>query len=373
MAFPQSAADLTVHEWGTFTSVAGEDGAPISWVSLAAPSDLPCFVYRLDALCVKCSAIRTVRMETPVLYFYSPRPVTASVHVELPRGVITEWYPKASGAPADVTYGSGSRLDWGPIHVSPGTSPMFPHDGSDSHYYPARNTDAAPLEVSGQAEKLLFYRGIGDDGAILGGRMLPGGGVELRNTGSTAIPFAMVFENRDGRIGYRAVRDLRDRTAIDPIDVDGDASDVHRALGDALVEAGLFPKEAAAMIETWRDSWFEEGMRVFYILPRRDVDAAVPLKVSPSPTALARVFVGRLELLSPTTERKIRTALATSDTAVLSRCGRFLDPFLATLMRQGLVTISPASQAFLTASRTQLAGGRVPPCKQPPLAIPTQP
>ena len=37
------------------------------------------------------------------------------------------------------------------------------------------------------------------------------------------------------------------------------------------------------MIDTWRDSWFEEGMRIFYILPRKAVDGVLPLKITPSP------------------------------------------------------------------------------------------
>jgi len=36
-----------------------------------------------------------------------------------------------------------------------------------------------------------------------------------------------------------------------------------------------------AMLETWRDSWFEEGMRVFYILPRATVDTLLPFRSSP--------------------------------------------------------------------------------------------
>jgi hypothetical protein len=34
---------------------------------------------------------------------------------------------------------------------------------------------------------------------------------------------------------------------------------------------GLFPKEAHAMVDTWRDSWFEEGTRAFYILPASEM------------------------------------------------------------------------------------------------------
>ncbi len=58
MFAPLLGADggLTVHEWGTFTSVADETGDGVRWVSLRPPADLPCFVYHLGAQCVKCAA-----------------------------------------------------------------------------------------------------------------------------------------------------------------------------------------------------------------------------------------------------------------------------------------------------------------------------
>src|SRR5581483_2120765 len=39
-----SPKDFTVHEWGTFTTVAGEDGRAVDWLPLGGPTDLPCFV-----------------------------------------------------------------------------------------------------------------------------------------------------------------------------------------------------------------------------------------------------------------------------------------------------------------------------------------
>src|SRR5687768_18150308 len=42
---PWSDSDLTVHEWGTFTTVAGTDGRAMDWLPLSGPTDLPCFVY----------------------------------------------------------------------------------------------------------------------------------------------------------------------------------------------------------------------------------------------------------------------------------------------------------------------------------------
>src|SRR5689334_25256550 len=81
---------LTVHEWGTFTSVAGPDGNPAAWNTLGCRSDLPHFV---DVRQYKFTIPATVRMETPVLYFYSSHEVDASVKVSFPGGVITELYP----------------------------------------------------------------------------------------------------------------------------------------------------------------------------------------------------------------------------------------------------------------------------------------
>ncbi len=363
---PAFAADVIVHEWGTFTSVAGEDGAPVSWASLSAPSDLPCFVYRLNALCVKCGATSLVRMETPVVYFYSPSPATVSVHVDLPSGIITEWYPKSTGRPTDITYDHAGKIAWNGIQIVPGSAPDFPDEGVDSHYYPARNTDAAPLRVDRENEKLLFYRGVANQGVYLEAQLTPNGKIELRNTARAAIPFAVVFENRDGKSGYRIARDLARRVTLELPELTADVSDVHRDLAAALATAGLYPKEAAAMIATWRDSWFEEGLRVFYILPRTSIDDVLPIRITPNPAGLVRVFVGRVELLAPATRNALRAALASGDTAALEKCGRFLSPFL---LRVQPTTIAPAAQAFIENLRAQ-STNRVSPCQQPP-SLPT--
>ena len=62
---------LTVHEWGTFTSIAGEDGQAVEWLPQGGASDLPCFVER-GFFNIKGALAGTVRMETPVLYLYAP-------------------------------------------------------------------------------------------------------------------------------------------------------------------------------------------------------------------------------------------------------------------------------------------------------------
>src|SRR5262245_36990231 len=73
-------SQLAVHEWGTFTSVAGPDGQAVTWQPLSAASDLPCFVRR-SRFFAKGAIAGTIRMETPVLYFYAPRDVRVDARV----------------------------------------------------------------------------------------------------------------------------------------------------------------------------------------------------------------------------------------------------------------------------------------------------
>src|SRR5215510_449457 len=149
---------FVAHEWGTFTSVSTADGKAQLWNPLGGPSELPSFVYRSSeaSQCFKSGTLALVRMETPVLYFYSDRDVNASVRVDFPKGCITEWYPLARA--------ERQTIDWGGFVAQPGAKENFPVEQSQSHYYPARETDAAPIHLGSdqksQQEKFLFYRGI---------------------------------------------------------------------------------------------------------------------------------------------------------------------------------------------------------------------
>jgi hypothetical protein len=351
---PSTPSAVVAHEWGTFTAVAGYDGSAVAWSPLdAGASDLPCFVHRLSAQGVKLS-YATVRMETPVLYFYAAKPATLNVRVYFPHGVLTEWYPQVTSVqPRDyVTSLGGGRLEWDSLEVRPGDAPAFPSTKGASRYYAARETESAPLAIplaaGGEREKLIFYRGVGNIQVPLQPRSIDERTVEIRNTGAAPIGAAVLFENRGGQIGYRVVRDLTEaRTVAMP---QPGASDValRKELEGILVESGLYEKEARAMVETWRDSWFEEGARIFYIVPRAAVDEAVQLAVTPAPKEMTRVFVGRVEMLTPRTEWAIDAALASGDAATLEKYGRFLDAFVNQMQKQGKArTESPAAKALL--------------------------
>jgi len=128
-------------------------------------------------------------------------------------------------------------------------------------------------------------------------------------------------------MGYRFVRSLSGSLDVDPPEMTGDLAQLRKELVAELVEFGLYQKEALAMVETWHDSWFEEGMRVFYVVPRPQTDSLLPLKIAPVPDAVARVFVGRVEVLSPWTRQTIQNAADNRDFAALRKFGRFLEPF----------------------------------------------
>lgn len=342
---------LTIHEWGTFTSVAGEDGTAVDWDVLGGKDDLPSFVNNRGYRCFKFRLTGTVRMETPVLYFYSPRALDARVRVAFPKGLITEWYPQAEyqidqqsrpGGPAyrlepnlngidtSMTSVTGG-IEWKNVKVEPNTTPTLPVESSPSHYYAARTTDSASVTVGVQHEKFLFYRGVGRFAVPLSARLSSGGKVVVANLGADPVPMMMFFENRGGRLGYRTVGAVSGSMTLDPPSLEGGLPELHHDLENALVAQGLFPKEAHAMVETWRDSWFEEGSRLIYIVPSRAVDAILPLQVDPVPSQTVRVFVGRIELITPETMRSVKNAMVTNDRSAIERYGRFLNPILTRL------------------------------------------
>src|ERR1700735_4130224 len=89
------------------------------------------------------------------------------------------------------------------------------------------------------------------------------------------------------------------------------------------------------MNETWKDSWFEEGSRLIYIVPRSFIDNVLPLSIDPAPGQIVRVFVGRLEIVTPATATAAQQAEAHTDDATLVKYSRFLEPILQTIALRG--------------------------------------
>jgi hypothetical protein len=358
---------FVAHEWGTFTSVSTADGRPQLWSPLNGPSELPSFVYRFQepGRCYKSGrgTLALVRMETPVLYFYTDRPVHASVKVDFPKGCITEWYPLARAG--------FHSIQWNGFVAQPGATGNFPFDGSRSHYYPARETDAAPISIGDEQkveqEKFLFYRGVGFFDLPLSVR-LKDDQVIVRGAGADEIARIILFENRAGRSGWRIHDALKGEVTIARPALDQPIESLLREFEKTLVSQGLYKKEAAAMVKTWRDSWFEEGLRVFYIVPRSATNAILPITIEPHPPELTRVFVGRAEIITPEMEREILAAArlfgenspdaraAAIDS--VRRYGRFADPVLREAMNKAKDSASRVAIDGLMTAMAKPAGQR---------------
>ena len=291
-----------------------------------------------------------------MIYFYSDKERTVDISVKFPEGRITEWFPQArevgpstvkprpllaefdklannAGLPGvnlssiDTKRGtSESLVRWADVKVFPAKQhgdlkDLVPRDPSGSHYYAARETDADFLRVNGRVndtdkpeyENFLFYRGVGNFKTPLQ-VMLSGDGeehVSMRNTGSEPLVHLFVLHVRNGRGKFvyidRLAPEAEKTIKLDPknntVSLGELADELSEQMRAALVKQGLYPREAAAMVKTWRDSWFDEqGLRVLYTLPRAWTDRVLPIAMDPKPRELVRVMVGRAEMITPTME-----------------------------------------------------------------------
>jgi hypothetical protein len=341
----REAPDLTVHEWGTFTAIAGKEGEAIEWTPWSG-TDLPQFVEHISDANFKLGLRGTIRMETPVMYFYSPREVTVSARVSFFKGLITEWYPHADHVqPGGVVRNTSLKqlpadgsIAWNEVAVSPDLAAEFPREVKSNRYYAARETSSSPLRVKTSAgeqqEKFLFYRGVSASPLPLSAKLNSDGELVVKSLGEGEIPAAILFERRGERVGYRFTGGFTDETTLEPPVLTGSVDVVYGDLEEILLGQGLYRDEAHAMVETWKDSWFEEGSRLIYIVPRGFIDNVLPLTINPAPGQIVRVFVGRLEIVTPATARAVKTAVARNDKATLNQYGRFLEPIIQAVRRE---------------------------------------
>jgi len=347
----RTAPALTVHEWGTFTAIADRDGRAVEWLPLGSPrfpasTDLPQFVEHFNDVNFKLGLRGTIRMETPVLYFYFPRDVTVSAKVSFAKGLITEWYPHAdrvqpAGAMTNTSLSGLSvngSIAWNHVAVTPNVTGEFPREVRPNRYYAARETGSSSLSVQTgtgeQQEKFLFYRGVSASPLPISARLTSDGKLVVESRNEDEIPNAILFERRGERVGYRLIGTVTEATTIGPPVLNGSVDPLCGDLEEILVGQGLYRDEAHAMVETWKDSWFEEGSRLIYVVPPGFIDKILPLRIDPVPGQIRRVFVGRLEIVTPATALAVKTALSRNDRPTLDKYSRFLEPILHTLKQE---------------------------------------
>lgn len=341
-AFPSQsqASGLSVHEWGTFTSVQGSDGKTLTWTPLSS-SRLPRFVYDWRSpgegreKCPwladegKGSIPALARLETPVVYFYTDEPKEVDVSVRFPKGLITEWFPQASLVGPSAQHGvpnDESRIEWSHVQLLPGSKEVLPADSSGSHYFTARNTDAAIIHTpslkghgDGEFEKFLFYRGVANFASPLQVSMKSESALTLVNDGASPIAHLFVLRVTGAQAQLVTLEQLRpgqEQTVLlgnaDNCEAVASVSaNLVKAMRHSLEQTGLYPREAEAMINTWGDSWFKEtGVRVLYVLSPEWTEHTLPMELNPKPGELVRAMVGRSEVISPAIEKRLVRELA---------------------------------------------------------------
>lgn len=360
-----------VHEWGTNTVVVGSDGSMQRGLH-HEEEDLPAFVY--DRRREDVAKDVDVKMETPVTYFYSDKPLTAKVAVRFPQGILTQWFPsvvsffpptfKGRGDPAldrsyaftnaqcKAQYGGiqNGELDWGEVEILPrGAKPGLLDAPLDRFTWShARDVDANALRVkaaTNQDERFLFYRGLGNFPIGVKVTTAADGKLTLKNEDATAKVGAVfvlrvekdtaAFDVVPAGIAAGGSLEKIAPPATQPIAAYAQALAV--AMVAELDKAGLYHDESVAMVKTWARQWFRTpGVRVLYLAPEAWTNAQIPLEVTPKPMETVRVMVIRVEALAPAEEtldvaaaRKLDDAATKADgEAHFASLGRFAEPRL---------------------------------------------
>ncbi len=340
----------TLHEWGTFTSVSGSDGVLLPGLE-AEEERLPFFVEShagmangrspfMKGWCRPLANV-TIKMETPVIYFYTPAAFAAHVEVGFRGGSISQWYPRRSGGekpPAlkleektgkviasgaiDFAKRYEGSIAWD-VNVAPAADDaagrVFKSGETPNWIYPRQTDSAVVTTANGDSEKFLFYRGLGNFPPPVVFTTTDKS-VRVENKADTALKIGMVFNlNREGTAWWEPLGEVPACGAKTlHLDEKKATANWHRAVYDAmaaqLVEAGLYRKEADAMLQTWWASYFQRpGLRVFWVVPDKETEGILPLTVKPAPIAQARVLVGRSELLTPAFERQLTESFANSE------------------------------------------------------------
>jgi hypothetical protein len=346
-ALAANSPDFTLHEWGTFTSVSGSDGVLLPGLQ-KEEEPLPLFVKSHEgAVNYGKGWLRplynvTIKMETPVIYFYTTNSFAAHVRVGFNGGSISQWFPQRTGGeippPSTINptngFRNGGDIDFangynGSIEWNVQVQPEAANDsmtvfkpGETLVWTRPRQTDSALVRTAdGEAEKFLFYRGVGNFPLPVKFTLPTGNTLQIGNTSDTVIPAMLIFNHPqyDDKVSFVLLNPLKAGETYtvklaEPVTSTNWQREVYAAMRGALVQAGLFPKEADAMLQTWWNSYFERpGLRVFWIVPESFTRSVLPLTVEPSPSQQTRVLVGRSELLTPAFEQDLLKEFAQSE------------------------------------------------------------
>ncbi len=343
LCIAQTNSYFFAHEWGTFTTLQSSNGKRLSGLQKDEEA-LPKFVqnivyegiYKGYPFHTTFSHV-VVKMETPVVYFYSDKERDVTVDVKFKQGSISQWYPeRTDGEYRYLPTPSNQFLDfalprtgwikWNATILSPNTNEEVNdfcciNDSCVSHpewetpqwIRPRATSSNLVKGPNGEIEKFLFYRGIANFEVPLKVEFNDSGKLIIANNGTEKLNYVMVYEKKDGQVAniwWSGFLDKGSYQVICPsttVITEAELNDEMKNFEDNLVCSGLFRDEAKAMLNTWKESYFEHsGLKVFWIAPRSFTDSILPIEISPVPDKLERVIVGRSEILTPEFEQVLK-------------------------------------------------------------------
>ncbi len=393
----QMASAYELHEWGTFTTVSGSGGELLTGLHVEE-EHLPPFVYSHIGMknlnwshrfmpqlmssvqngyaknanqmfvlkgegnkIVPMSLMKgmpmaslsnvTVKMETPVIYFYGDDAGKVNVKVGFNGGTISQWYPqRKSGDTPNKMTGEGFEIlpalkkelgaremvlykpldfskmyeggiEWD-VEVIPKAESdpafTFKADETTTWIYP-RVSDANMLKVGDEYEDFLFYRGIGNFPLPVVFSVDAEETLHVENKSNEAVPFAFAFENIEGKFRYSVINSVEPGKTATVKETEwttpvNQQVEVFQQMRKGLMAQGLSLEESNGMIKTWWQSYFgQPGLRVFWVVPQGELEKTLPLTLSPAPEKQVRVLVGRADVMRPRLEKKMIAALGTHE------------------------------------------------------------
>lgn len=348
MADCQIPSKPIVHEWGTFTTLSGSNGLQASGLFLEEAA-LPPFVYNLSNKVhtvvngkghneefwrdAENYANSFVKMETPVLYFYSDCAIdSVEVGVNFPQGTISQFYPNRTRG--EINFQTMETLDLNGIplnsfdlkknngFISWTTDILAPNTtydkitNADSVVMPIwlapRKTKSNLVRVNNEVEKYLFYRGVGSFASPVTLGFCENNKLLVKNNIESPLNYYLVYEyTNDGQIRVWGTGNINsnDSFFVEPSfkNLTIDEWNVYKnQFVSALITAGLYEDEAVAMLNTWDDSYFHtQGVKLFYTVPREFTDKVLPINFSIEVSDLQRVMVGRAEIVDKIKDRML--------------------------------------------------------------------
>ncbi|MBI2444567.1 MAG: hypothetical protein HYV42_05010 [Candidatus Magasanikbacteria bacterium] len=325
---------MVVHEWGTFTTLHATDGTRLSGLYFDE-EQLPRFTYQHGDFTKRAEAVYnakgfdisptnepknvTVKMETPVIYFYSKKAQNATVQVDFPQGIISQWYPQNTSGNKmhdnwDFTKPYKGGMKW-KVRILPpnSTQKLTPPEEEETKIWTSpRVTDANLIKShKREVEKFIFYRGVANFDIPVETKFTNDNELVIKNNGPHTLSQVFVYEKKtDGSEYIWWNGEMKNGTEQKiNFGVQSPAKADFAIFERALMDGGLYKKEAKAMLATWEQSYFKHpGLRIFWIVPEQKTNELLPLKISPKPTETKRVFMGRIDLLTPTFEKELLQA-----------------------------------------------------------------